>query len=217
MALPTQSPVPRPLFIVFEGPDGSGKTSLSTRVGSELRKAGRGATVAALPGRTPGSLGDLVYRIHHDPTSAGLHGLTPSALQALHIGAQLDAIETRLLPGLRSGESLILDRYWWSTWVYGRRQGVDAVLLDSLVATQASLWGGVTPDVIFLLHRSRSIHANVPVEEYRGIAAGYAQLAERESARQRVQHVDNEGAFEATLAAVLDTITTLHTTDHPES
>lgn len=200
---------PKPLYLVFEGPDGSGKTSLSARIGRELRERGVNAIVAAFPGRRAGSLGELVYRIHHDPLSAGIEGLTPSAMQALHIGAQLDAIETTLLPHLETGVSLLLDRYWWSTWVYGCFNGVSRPLLDSLVATQAIAWRGVQPDLIFLLHRTKSIHPEVTIEDYRGISALYAQLAERESPKQPVCHIDNECDFETTARKVLDVIGSL--------
>src|SRR5713101_3899196 len=104
-------------LIIFEGPDGSGKTTLSSALAETLLAKGMDCEHLAFPGREDGSLGKQVYRVHHDPRSAGIEALTPTSLQVLHIAAHIDAIESRIFPALHAGKSIILDRFWWSTWV----------------------------------------------------------------------------------------------------
>ena len=53
-------------LIVFEGPDGVGKSTLSKQLADRLREAGVPCEHLAFPGRQPGSLGRLVYDLHHD-------------------------------------------------------------------------------------------------------------------------------------------------------
>ena len=53
-------------LIVFEGPDGVGKSTLAEQLTVHLREAGVPCEHLAFPGRQPGSLGHLVYDLHHD-------------------------------------------------------------------------------------------------------------------------------------------------------
>jgi hypothetical protein len=46
----------------------------------------------SFPGRREGSMGNLVYQVHHDPKRFGVREVTPLALQALHIAVHLDEI-----------------------------------------------------------------------------------------------------------------------------
>ena len=55
-------------LIVFEGPDGVGKSTLAEHLTSRLRETGIPCNYLAFPGREPGSLGRLVYDLHHDAT-----------------------------------------------------------------------------------------------------------------------------------------------------
>lgn len=121
--LPPQRP--RGLFFAFEGPDGSGKTTLSKMLKKRLVESRIPATWESFPGKTDRTLGALVYLIHHDAASVGVDAVTPSAVQTLHVAAHLDAIESRLQPHLKSGQALVLDRFWWSTWVYGSHGNVE--------------------------------------------------------------------------------------------
>ena len=51
-------------LIVFEGPDGVGKSTLAEHLTGRLREAGVPCEHLAFPGRQPGSLGRLVYDLH---------------------------------------------------------------------------------------------------------------------------------------------------------
>ena len=72
-------------LIVFEGPDGVGKSTLAAKLTDRLRKTGVPCKYMAFPGRQPGSLGRLVYDLHHDAHGFGLNEFSPTSLQLLHI------------------------------------------------------------------------------------------------------------------------------------
>jgi dTMP kinase len=83
-------------LIVFEGPDGVGKSTLMKQTEDLLKH--RGILFQSLsPGKEHGTLGGLVDLIHHDPQQLGLGAFTPLSLQALHIAAHLDHIEARII------------------------------------------------------------------------------------------------------------------------
>ena len=82
--------MPGQLFI-FEGPDGTGKTTLSLRLVEWLTSQGHHSRYVSSPGRIEGSLGELVYNLHHSPEQYGLHGITPATKQLLHVAAHIDA------------------------------------------------------------------------------------------------------------------------------
>ena len=143
-------------LIVFEGPDGVGKSTLARCVVARLRERGIGSEYATFPGKRPGTIGPVVYEIHHDQVRFGIEQLSPTSLQALHIAAHLDAIERSIVPALSEGAWVILDRFWWSTWVYGCVSGVDRSVLDAMIGVERVQWKGTQPDVLFLVDRSKS-------------------------------------------------------------
>src|SRR5207249_4525469 len=106
-------------LIVFEGPDGSGKTTLSRLFADRARELGVPCDWFAFPGREGGTLGKHVYEIHHNLQTVGVKAINPASLQLLHIAAHIDALEGRILPALKQGRHIVLDRFWWSTLVYG--------------------------------------------------------------------------------------------------
>ena len=99
-------------LIVFEGPDRVGKSTLADALTKKLVELGIPCEHLALPGRIEGTVGRLVDGIHHAPKTFGLHQITPTSLQALHVAAQLDAIERIILPALNMGTWVVLDRFW---------------------------------------------------------------------------------------------------------
>src|SRR5690242_9567075 len=124
---------PRGGLIVFEGPDGVGKTTLSRCLWHELDSAGVPCELMSFPGREPGTLGRLIYELHHCPSRLEVAQLTPASMQVLHAASQIDAIESRIKPAIHAGRWVIVDRFWWSTWVYGLVSGVSTPVLRRIV------------------------------------------------------------------------------------
>lgn len=123
--------------IVFEGADGAGKSTLTEHLALGLRKKGYKCRMSSFPGKVPGSIGELVYRIHHNSKKEGITKISSTSLQALHIAAHIDFLE-RIRNEPKS--LLLLDRFWWSTLVYGQIANANPKVIDTLVSAEKVLW-----------------------------------------------------------------------------
>ena len=183
-------------LIVLEGPDGVGKSTLSERLTNRLRETGIVCEHLAFPGRQRGSLGSLVYDLHHEAPRLGLGDVNPTSLQLLHIAAHVDAIEGHILPALRAGTWVVLDRFWWSTWVYGTASGVPERSLEAMIELEQVHWAEVTPDVLFLVERE----SRTP-DDGDGLQERYRELANREQSNLRVATLRNDSSVDEALDA----------------
>jgi thymidylate kinase len=190
--------VPGKLF-VFEGPDESGKTTVSLAFAEYLRSKGLECDHFAFPGREPRTLGKLVHNLHHDPKPAGVDSVTATSLQVLHIAAHVDAIESRILPALRNGRTVVLDRFWWSTWVYGTVSSVRPNALKAMIRAECMTWGKVRPATIFLVHRKFGDQT----DDYDRLSEEYLKLAAREARRNSVVYIRNEGTIAESLEQIV--------------
>ncbi len=193
-------------LIVFEGPDGVGKSTLAEQLTARLREAGVPCEHLAFPGRQPGSLGRLVYDLHHDAPALGLGEVNPTSLQVLHIAAHVDAIEGHILPALRAGTWVVLDRFWWSTWVYGAAFGVPERSLEVMIELEQLHWGQFKPDALFLVERQNDALGNDEALQGK-ILEGYRELANRERLHSRVVTLHNDSSVEDALDAAREAIT----------
>jgi dTMP kinase len=195
-------------LFVFEGPDGVGKTSIVTEVRSALSvTTARPVVQLAFPGRQPGTLGHHVYQLHHDSAQFGVNRMAPASLQLLHVAAHLDAIDTIIRPQIEQGAIVLLDRYWWSTWVYGVTGGADQRTLRAMIDLERVHWGNLSPAALFLVRRRTSLR---PEEEDKGgfnqLRVEYDNLAAAEAATTRIIPIDNEGELSESTTAVLRAI-----------
>jgi dTMP kinase len=132
------------MFITFEGPDGSGKSTQIPALVEFLREQGYPVFQTREPGGTP--IGDQVREVLHDLKNAGMHPHTEILLYAAS-RAQLVAQEIR--PRLAAGEIVICDRYADSTLAYqGYGHGLD---LDTLRTILRFATGGLQPDLTLYL------------------------------------------------------------------
>lgn len=139
-------------LVVFEGVDAAGKTTLCDDLCEALRGMDKPVQRFHFPGKMPETLGELVYRIHHKHDEEfHVPHLTPCALQTLHIAAHIDAIEMRIAPAVMEGWWVVLDRFWWSTYVYGLDAGILEQSLEHMIQLEKSIWGNLIPDVMFLV------------------------------------------------------------------
>ena len=174
--------------------------TLSLALANRLKAMGLMCDHLSFPGREEGTIGRLVYDVHHAPASYGLKAITDTSLQALHIAAHLDEIERRILPALREGRWVILDRFWWSTWVYGRVVSVDSHILDALIKVERLHWRGIKPDSLFLIDRSGDgfdSETRTPLRE------GYQALSDNEKRQYPVHRLQNDSAVEDSLNRLL--------------
>jgi thymidylate kinase len=164
-------------LIVFEGPDAVGKSRLVQNLRVLLEQEQLANEILSFPGDRPGTIGKLVYDLHHAPGKFGVEHISPIGLQALHVAAHLDAITHTILPALKSGRWVVLDRSWWSTWVYGRAAGIDPRVLDSLIYAEKRLWGQFTPSVVFLLQRNKPFGDKTAGNEFAILSHLYRELS----------------------------------------
>ncbi|MES9995631.1 nucleotide kinase domain-containing protein [Desulfovibrio aminophilus] len=155
---------------VFEGPDNVGKTTISRYIAERI-SISTPCKYLSFPGNTPGTIGKLIYEIHHNKRLYDLSEIDSTGLQALHIAAHIDCINRIIKPLLNSGTCVILDRFWWSTLVYGKFYGADTVAINKLIEAENTVWGCIQPDCIFYIVRGFAgaddpvIHSKL-VDEY---------------------------------------------------
>lgn len=189
-------------LFVFEGPDDSGKTTLARAFLEYLRDEGVECDYYAFPGYEPATLGRLVYDLHHNPKAVGIESLTPTSLQILHIATHVDAIESRILPALKKGRTVVLDRFWWSTWVYGRVGGVSPKILRTMIKLEQFFWERTHPAIVFLIQRNTD--ASACSKEYsRRLSTEYTKIADHEDRYYPVIHIKNDGTVSEILAEVI--------------
>ena len=188
------------MLYVFEGPDSVGKSTISASFANRL-KLDRGGIVRhwSFPGREKGTLGWAVYRLHHNPVDLGVSVLTPTSLQVLHIAAHVDAIESRILPALEAGEVVVLDRFWWSTLVYGIVGGASVESLNAMIEVELKAWRGVRPAIGFVIDRSApfSLRGDERMSDWQRLREEYRSLAERQSREHRVVRITNEDSAQS--------------------
>lgn len=192
---------PGKLF-VFEGPDDSGKTTLAIAFAEYSRRKGIECDYCASPGTEIGTLGTLVYGVHHDPHSMGVQAITATSLQVLHVAAHIDAIESKILPALKTGRNVVLDRFWWSTLVYGRVGGANRAALERMVDLEQVCWADHSPDGVFLIQTSNPI-AGPTTDDWKAVSKEYVKVAAQEANRYPVWYVENNGGFADALSQIL--------------
>ena len=193
-------------LIVFEGPDGVGKSTLSQTLAKKLTEFNIPCEHLAFPGKEEGTIGCLVYDLHHNPAAFGLRKVTPASLQALHIAAHLDAIERRILPALKEGRWVVLDRFWWSTWVYGNASAVDRHSLDAMIRVERLQWNGVKPAVVFMVDRAEGFSQGQGRSQLR---KGYHALIEKEQSRYPIRVIHNDASVDESLEQLLGNLRAL--------
>ena len=133
-----------PFFIVVEGPEGAGKTTLVAGLAARMREAGHQGLEVREPGGTDGAEAarDLVL----DPARRW----SPAAELFLILAARAELVDKVIRPHLERGDRVVIsDRFDLSTVAYqvaGRGLEREAVLAANRLAT-----GGLVPDVTLVL------------------------------------------------------------------
>ena len=105
-------------LLVFEGIDGSGKSTQAKILLRRLRKEGVQAVGLREP--TRGKWGKVVKKF-----SARAGSLSPAEQLALFVSDRMENVEDNVKPALRAGKTVILDRYYFSTIAYQGAMGLD--------------------------------------------------------------------------------------------
>ncbi len=133
----------RGLFITFEGPDGSGKTTQIERLRSFLREKGYDAILTREPGGT--AISEKIREIILDKNNMEMDYMTEALLYA---AARAQHVAQVIKPALEQGRTVICDRFMDSSIVY---QGFGRKLGDCVRTINEYAVRGCFPDVTFLL------------------------------------------------------------------
>jgi dTMP kinase len=130
-------------FIVVEGPEGAGKSTLTRWLTAQLLADGRRVLTVREPGGTP------VAEAARKLALKSKHEITPAAELFLFLAARADLIDRVVRPALDDGQVVLADRYNLSTLAYqvaGRRLPRAEVEAALRLAT-----GGLIPDLTLVL------------------------------------------------------------------
>jgi dTMP kinase len=152
-------------FIVFDGPDGSGKSTVRDQVAGHLRTAGLPITTCKDPGGT--AVGDRIRSVllDHDLADMTVHCET-----LLFMASRAQLVRQVILPALRQGHVVLCDRFVSSTCAYQVAAGDD---LATIIQLAQYAIGNTWPDLTLIL--------DVPVE------VGFARIGQRSTARRTAQ------------------------------
>jgi dTMP kinase len=128
---------------VFEGVEGSGKSTQLDRLTGHLARAGVPFAAFREPGGT--SLGDQIRRLLLDPASQ----VSARAEALLFMASRAELLTREVRPALARGAVVLLDRFFLSTYAYqigGRGLPETDVRATNLMATE-----GLVPDLTLLL------------------------------------------------------------------
>jgi dTMP kinase len=169
------------MFVSFEGPDGSGKTTLTGLVAERLRAEAGEVVVTREPGGTELGEGIRELVLHAGDVS-------PWAEAALFAAARAQLVAEVIRPALDRGATVLCDRYVDSSLAYqGLARGLG---LAQVLELNLTVVDGLLPDRTFLLLvDAETLARRVGTapdrieredEDFRGrVATAYRELAER--------------------------------------
>jgi len=132
------------LFITFEGPDGSGKTTQIGLLGQYLEGKGYPVLLTREPGGT--AIGEQIRNVLHDVENTAM---LPNTEILLYSASRAQHVGELIRPAIERGDIVLCDRYAESTMAYqGWGHGLDLDLLRTITAFAT---GGLRPDLIVYL------------------------------------------------------------------
>jgi dTMP kinase len=211
------------MFVVFEGIDGSGKTTVSNLVAERLRQTGLEVRHLRAEGKFVSAVSEAIRELGRDARNLEL---VPEAEFLLYVARDVQLIEEALRPALRTSDVVLADRFLYTAEVLGKigRQ-LPATFVAPILAAAA---GGLEPDLVVLvdvdpaLARARRKSFKLAAADRRpparkGLAGvglqhrlrrGYLELAR--AAPERWVVVKNEESLEDTVALVAELIRDAH-------
>lgn len=182
------------LFITFEGPDGSGKSTQIGLLAEHLRRLGHNVLCTREPGGT--AIGDKIRQILLDAKNTEMSTRTEILLYS---ASRAQLVEQIILPHLAHGGVVLCDRYADSFYAYqgyGRQMDFNLLQLITGFATQQ-----LKPDLTIYLDLDvaeglqRRLAANqrglaewnrldrLDLAFHRRVRAGYLEMAHMEPER----------------------------------
>ena len=134
----------RGVFITFEGPEGSGKSTQLRMLAGRIRSEGRDVLETAEPGGTP--IGVQIRRVLLDARNSEL---CPTTELLLMFACRAQNVEQWIVPALGEGRIVLCDRFTDSSLVYqgaARGLGSEVVCEVDRIACR-----GLVPDLTLVI------------------------------------------------------------------
>lgn len=132
------------LFITFEGPDGSGKTTQAQMLAEYLQRRGTDVLHTREPGGT--AISEQIREVILSTRNQSIQHETEALLFS---AARAQIVAELIRPALATGKIVVCDRYADSTMAYqGYGLGLD---LEALRAITRFATGGLVPDLTFYI------------------------------------------------------------------
>lgn len=200
-------------FIVFEGPDGAGKTTIIKKVKEILEKQDLSISYYREPGGT-----DISEKIRSIIIDNDNHLMDPKTEALLFASSRAQLVAEKIVPDLKVGKIVICDRFVMSSLLYqglGRNLGIDNVKKINDFAT-----GDIKPDLTLFfnidyktaLERKRVNFSPDRLENedfsfHKTIFDGYLEMADLY--RDEIVKVDARKSIEDLTSDVMDIINQL--------
>lgn len=133
----------RGFFLVLEGTEGAGKSTLGAALAAKFRAEGTEPVQVREPGGTP--VAERIRAVLLDPA----HPMEPASELFLFLAARADLVARIIRPALAAGRVVIADRFQLSTEAYqcgGRGLDIDLFRMANRAAT-----AGLQPDLTLVL------------------------------------------------------------------
>ena len=190
------------LFIVFEGLDGSGKSTQQQLLNDKLQSD----KISSISFREPGStvIGEMIVKILQSDQR-----LSPLSELLLFYVSRSAIIEEKIKPALESYDVVICDRYFYSSIAYqgyGRGMNIDFInqINDEVVKN-------IIPDLIFYMDinweekkKRKGININDRFEKedrvfHNKVRSGYKSMAKKDSDKWKIidaeENIENISSF----------------------
>ena len=189
----------RGIFISFEGPDGSGKTTQIKLFSKYLEEKGYPVLMTREPGGT--GISEKIREIILDPANTEMDGMTEALLYA---AARAQHVAQLIKPAIEEGKIVLTDRFMDSSiayQAYGRRLG------DMVAEVNKHATGGLSPDLTIWLDidpetgKARASGDKGPdrldleaSDFHERVRMGYKAISEAEP--ERFKRIDAAGSIE---------------------
>ncbi|MCK4659777.1 MAG: dTMP kinase [Phycisphaerae bacterium] len=130
-------------FIVFDGPDGCGKSTQRRMLGEALSAAGLEVAYGQDPGGT-----QIGNRIRHEVLGHDLAQMDPRCETFLFMASRAQLVAEVIEPALRAGKVVLCDRFVSATCAYQGAAGFD---IGSIIELARYAIGETWPDLTIVL------------------------------------------------------------------
>jgi dTMP kinase len=184
------------IFITFEGPEGSGKSTQSKLLYRYLKEKGFNVVYLREPGGT--KISEKIRKILLDSKN---ESITSTCEMLLYMAARAQVVSEVIRPALTKGKIVICDRFLDSTLVYqGFGLGVDIKIISNIGNIVTA---GIKPDLTILLdlpaQKGLKVCGRIKdrIEKrslcyHLSVRKGYLKLASGEPKRIKVIKVDKD-------------------------